>query len=142
MQIVINPGSGPVANATAEQAAVNIKQFVADLAVRGLNVVDIGRTPEADYDLQDNDGRFAFDLTFDDGSVAAVQMPGIPVERVRWLGPDQDIWQFPRLYVDGNSWVWFFALNACHDADDPTPDVTNPGTVAGYLPKPKPTEEI
>ncbi len=127
---VINPGSGPVEGATAEQAAVNIKQFVADLAVRGLNVVEVCRTPEADYDREYNDGRFAFDLTFDDGSLP-VQMPGIPVEQVRWLGPDQDIWQFPRLYVDDSSWVWFFALNACHDADDDTPEPSNPGTVAG-----------
>lgn len=133
MEIVINPGSGPVPGATAEQAAVNIKQFVADLAVRGLNMVETHRDAENDYDREDGDGRFAFALTFDDGSVAQIQMPGIPVENVRWLGPDQDIWQFPRLYVNDSSWVWFFALNACHPDGDDTPEPTNPGTVAGFL---------
>lgn len=133
MEIVINPGSGPVQGASAEQAAVNIKRFVADLAVRGLNVVETCHTPEHDYDREDGDGRFAFDLTFDDGSVAVIQMPGIPVDKVRWLGPDQDIWQFPRLYVDDSSWVWFFALNACREDGDDTPYPANPGTVAGIL---------
>lgn len=132
---VINPGSGPVKGATAERSAVNIKQFVADLAVRGLNVVQVDRMPEHDYDAEDHDGRFAFDLTFDDGSVAQVQMPGLPVDQVRWLGQDQDIWQFPRLYVDDSSWVWFFALNACYDQGDDTPEPTEPGTVAGIFRK-------
>lgn len=129
--IIINPGSGPVAGATAEQAARTMQQFVHDLGERGLTVASYMRNAAADYDADDHDGRFAFDLTFTDGRTAQIQMPGLPVDKVRWLGPDQDIWQFPRLYVDDGSWVWFFALNACHPDDDTTPDVANPGTVTG-----------
>jgi hypothetical protein len=43
--------------------------------------------------------------------VCNVAMPGLPLERVRFLGlQDQDIWRFPRLYVDGGSWVWKYAV--------------------------------
>ena len=129
--IFINPGSGPVGDATADQAAVNIQQFVADLAARNLQVVETRRNLNDDYDRQAGDGRFAFDLTFDDGRIVQIQMPGLPVERVRWLGSDQDIWQFPRLYVDDASWVWFFALNVCHPSGYEPLLPTNPGTVAG-----------
>jgi hypothetical protein len=111
--IYINPGSGPVVGATADLAAENIKRFVADLAERDLVVTSTTRNPAADYDADDHDGRFAFDLAFADGRAVQVQMPGIPVDRVRWLSAEQDIWQFPRLYVDDGSWVWFYALNAC-----------------------------
>lgn len=101
--IIINPGSGPVAGATAEQAARTMQQFVHDLGERGLTVASYMRNAAADYDADDHDGRFAFDLTFTDGRTAQIQMPGLPVDKVRWLGPDQDIWQFPRLYVDDSS---------------------------------------
>lgn len=129
MGFVINPGSGPVEGANAAQAARAMQQFVHDLSERGITVGSYVRNEDADYDADDHDGRFAFDLAFADGRTAQVQMPGLPVDQVRWLGPDQDIWQFPRLYVDDSSWVWFFALNACHPDRDTTPEVTNPGTV-------------
>lgn len=130
IEIIINPGSGPVPNATAAQAATAMEQFVRDLAERGIVVASCVRNEADDYDTDDHDGRFAFDLAFGDGRTAQVQMPGLPVDRVRWLGQDQDIWQFPRLYVDDSSWVWFFALNAC-DPDEDTPSPSEPGTVAG-----------
>jgi len=103
MDIVINPGSGPVDGATAEQAAAAMEQFVRDLAERDITVDSCIRNSGADYDAEDHGGRFAFDLAFGDGRTAQIQMPGLPVERVRWLGQDQDIWQFPRLYVDDSS---------------------------------------
>lgn len=131
MIIHINPGSGPVAGATAALAADAMEQFVRDLAERNITVASCVRNAHADYNADDHDGRFAFDLTFADGRTAQVQMPGLPIGQVRWLGPDQDIWQFPRLYVDDSSWVWFFALNACHPDGDETPDVADPGTVTG-----------
>lgn len=112
MTIIINPGSGPVPDATAEQAAENAAMFVLDLGARRLPVAKAERRPDADY----GDGRFAFELTMADGRSIEIQMPGVPVERVRFLGEDgQNIWDFPRLYVDGSSWVWQFALSACED---------------------------
>lgn len=102
----INPGSGPVEGATEQQAAENIQAFIADLAKEhGLAVASIDRTPLADY----GEGRFAFDLGMANGRHVEVQMPGLPVDRIRagWT----------RLYVDGSSWYWDFALRQCRPPD-------------------------
>jgi hypothetical protein len=29
---------------------------------------------------------------------------------------DQNIWDFPRLYVNGSSWVWIYAVGSVADA--------------------------
>lgn len=108
MSVFINPGSGPVTQATEEHAAINITVFADDLRRAGLGVDGCTRLPEADYD----GGRYAFALTMADGHTVEIQMPGRPVDRVRYMGDDgQNIWNFPRLYVDGDSWIWEFALN-------------------------------
>ncbi|MEU5133400.1 hypothetical protein [Streptomyces californicus] len=104
--ISINPGSGPVEEATEQQAAENIQAFIADLAKEhGLAVASIDRTPLADY----GEGRFAFALGITDGRRIEIQMPGVPVDRIRagWA----------RLYVDGSSWYWDFALRQCQVPD-------------------------
>jgi hypothetical protein len=114
MTLVINPGSGPVPDATEVNAIENIKHFVVDLG-----------TPDIEYcgDIQwgridrlDDDGRYGFliwlDLYAGDVHGHYVEMPGLPLDQVRWMeNRHQDIWDFPRLYVDGSSWVWKFALN-------------------------------
>lgn len=111
MSIVINPGSGPVEGATEENATLNIEQFVADLKGGGIRtIVTWTREPRDD----DGDGRYNFNLIADNRDVIEIEMPGLPIERVRWVDPEtQDIWDFPRLYVDGSSWVWKYALVAC-----------------------------
>lgn len=115
MTVFINPGSGPVAEATEEQAAAAMAVFVLDLSAQGLPVTGAARQPEADY----GDGRYAFTLAMADGRTIEVQMPGLPVEQVRYLGEDgQNIWDFPRLYVDDSSWVWKFALDVCEPDDE------------------------
>jgi len=103
--IIINPGTGPVANATEEHALKNIKQFIEDTKVEGIKCV---RVPE-----EDADGRFAF-LLWRGTRCHLVDMPGAPLEKVRYTDQrNQNIWDFPRLYVDGSSWVWIFAVNMC-----------------------------
>lgn len=107
MKIIINPGSGPVANSNEKEAIENIKHFLTDC---GVEDVDFVRVPQKDY----GKGRFAF-LLWKDTVCHEIQMPGIPLEKVRYMDSDeQDIWDFPRLYVDGSSWVWKFAL-LCED---------------------------
>lgn len=104
MPIIINPGTGPVFDATAESAAANIVAFIADLNVGPLAI----RRDEA----ADSGGRFGFVLTHENGRKIAVDMPGLPIDRVRYVqAPDQNIWNFPRLYVDGSSWVWRYGVN-------------------------------
>lgn len=110
MSIIINPGTGPVADATEANAAVNITVFGDDLRAAGLDVHGCNRLRDDDY----GDGRYAFEVAMADGRTIEIQMPGLPVERVRFMGEDgQNIWHFPRLYVDGSSMVWEFALSAC-----------------------------
>lgn len=113
--IIINPGSGPVAGATEEQSAVNITVFGDDLRRAGLDVRACNRKPDRDG----RDGRFAFELAMADGRLIEIQMPGLSIEKVRFMGEDgQSILDFPRLYVDGSSYVWEFALSACEPDDE------------------------
>ncbi|MEH0657685.1 hypothetical protein QA860_08060 [Streptomyces stelliscabiei] len=129
MNVVINPGSGPVSEATEQQAAGNMAVFTDDLRTRGIPVRTFTRRPADDY----GNGRYAYDVHLDDDTSVQVQMPGLPVDQVRWLGAEgQDIWDFPRLYVDDGSWIWFFALN-CFEPDD-APSRQPDGSVEGGEP--------
>lgn len=108
MSIIINPGSGPVGGATVEHARANAVVLVADVALQ-YGVDTVVEPPFTDL----GDGRWSFVLVIAD-TRHEVQMPGLPVEQVRYLGTeDQNIWDFPRLYVDGSSWVWKYAVNNC-----------------------------
>lgn len=102
--IFLNPGTGPVEGAKLKFARANVEQLI----------VDIGLSPELvkvshRYSL-DEDGRFAFRLSYQD-KICDVDMPGLELSRVRYMSEEQDIWDFPRLYIDGSSWVWLFAIN-------------------------------
>ena len=109
--VAVNPGSGPVDNATEKNAIENIKHFIVDINVDHVNFV---RIPEKDY----GKGRYAF-LLWKDKYCHEIQMPGIPLEQVRFLGNEgQNIWDFPRLYVDDSSWVWKYALGLTFDAKE------------------------
>lgn len=111
--VIVNPGTGPVADATAEQAVENIRVFVIDVAAGiGCPSADIIPSPVSTIP---KGGRFTFRLRRGEWR-CEVDMPGIPTERVRYMGPPQNIWNFPRLYVDGSSWVWCFALGCAADA--------------------------
>ena len=102
---VINPGTGPCPGATEANAATNIVQLIVDA---GLNPNEIFVTR---YPDQDDEGRFYFVLSYN-GRESEIDMPGWPLEKVRYLGQeDQNIWDFPRLYVNGGSWVWRSAVN-------------------------------
>ena len=127
MTIIINPGSGPVAEATEADARANMSAFWTDLTARKMEPGAFTRNTAADY----GEGRYAFDFYIGD-ELHQIQMPGLPLEKVRYLGGEQSPWDFPRLYVDDSSWLWFFALNVLmpDGTDDPTPD----GTVQGGPP--------
>lgn len=115
MRVFANPGSGPVENATEKHAIENMKHFITDHDEKELKFV---RVPELDYQY----GRFAFLLyKLDATRYHEVQMPGIPLDQVRYVDSEnQNIWHFPRLYVDGSSWVWMYAiLDHEHDWNEP-----------------------
>lgn len=104
----INPGTGPVENSKEEYANKNIEQLVKDVDLENISTK---RLPHKDYNEEDNDGRFAYQLGYNQRNVE-VQMPGWPLEKVRFLGKEnQDILDFLRLYVDDSSWIWKYAVN-------------------------------
>lgn len=114
MTLFINPGSGPVDGADIDTAASNMEALTRDLLALGCKV---GDTSHAARD-SDGDGRWPFVITVN-GREHEVDMPGLPLDRVRFMGEDdQNIWDFPRLYVDGSSWIWQFALGVLGDDDD------------------------
>jgi hypothetical protein len=108
--ILADMGTGPVQGATEQEALRNIGVFIGDLRAQGLVTDLLTYRPDSSRD----DGRYTCDLLFEDGRVVEIRMPGLPLDRVRWMAdPSQHIKEFPRLYVDGGSWVWWFALGVC-----------------------------
>jgi hypothetical protein len=114
--IILNPGSGPVSGEpTAANAAANMQIFVADATSEHGYPVTFAKTPTGD----DGEGRWTFTVTSADGTMHEVDMPGLPLAQVRYMRePGQNIWDFPRLYVDGSSWVWVYALACVGNADE------------------------
>lgn len=105
--IAVNPGTGYVPNATLENAVSNMKHWLVDCDLKNHKFI---YEPENDV----NDGRFSFivlEIGDNEGVFHRIQMPGLPLEEVRYVGSEnQNVWHFPRLYVDGSSWVWKFSL--------------------------------
>lgn len=108
--VFINPGAGRIGAGTVTRARENIRAFVKDLGYDKPRVEIIG-----DGDLED-DGRYAFGLKRGVRETT-VSMPAYPLDKVRILHNDnQNPWHFPRLYVDGSSWLWCFAVDQARDA--------------------------
>lgn len=106
--MLLNPGSGPVDGASEAEAIANIQDFVAELDLEG---VSHQRAPKLDYEAKHpGNGRFAFRLRYKNRSVV-IQMPGAPLHRVRYVSEDQNIFDYPRLYVGGAGWQWHYALS-------------------------------
>lgn len=107
MGIIINPGSGPVSGASEREARMALDSLLADLGAEWSADAGDGR--------DEGEGRWTYVIRHG-GHPHKVEMPGLPVERVRYTGEDgQDIWDYPRLYVDGSSWVWRYALNVLRE---------------------------
>ena len=101
MNILMNPGSGPVDGEVSwDNAYENIKAFIADCEIP-MRIIKSEHTPD--------EGRYLFVLKNDEYDYQIdVEMPGLPLERVRYVKEDKrNILDFPRLYVDGGSWIWY-----------------------------------
>ena len=108
--VAINPGCFSCDGANEVHAAHNMIQYMKDSPMEGIKA---RRSPKDDYHRTDADGRFAWIVYHPDypDCEVEVQMPGWPLERVRYMqAEDQNIWDFPRLYVGGCSWVWCYGL--------------------------------
>ena len=103
MNVIINPGTGPVKNASYKNAEKNLDRLIQDTGIAR-------NTLRIKSDCKENDGRFMFFVQNND-VVCSVDMPGISIEKVRYVDdPGQNIWDFPRLYVNGSSWSWCYAV--------------------------------
>lgn len=107
MKIAPNHGSGRLKLGSEKNAIKNIEQFVIDCDVGD---VSWQSTPEKDS----GDGRHTFVL-WKDGNHVIVEMPGWELESVRYISDSQNVWDYPRLYIDGDSWVWKFAVSRARD---------------------------
>lgn len=109
MNVLINPGSGPVGGEISwDNAYENITAYIADCEIP-MRVVR--------SEHKDDDGRYMFVLRNDEYDYQIeVEMPGLPLDKVRYVkGDKRNILDFPRLYVDGNSWIWYTALTDKED---------------------------
>jgi hypothetical protein len=106
--VYVNPGAGPITHGTlAQDATTNMHALLADVGLDGATFE--GGEPDVT-------GRFSFVVSYADRR-CEVRMPGTTLEEVRYVRlPGQDIWNFPRLYVDGSSWSWVFAVDEIRDA--------------------------
>ena len=118
MNLIINPGTGNVFGAELDHALANMKVWMAEIpnTKTASHTYNESRTKE-EWDKYPNmaRGRFLFDVEVElhDGKKFSleVEMPGLPLDKVRFIGaPEQNIWDFPRLYVDGSSWVWKYSF--------------------------------
>jgi hypothetical protein len=119
MNVIINPGTGLVSGAYARLAWKAARQMRRDIATVKPRYDDeqpvVGARIERLAKI-DERGRYGFRFTLGKRR-CDVEIPGLPIERVRYLGlPDQNAWHFPRLYVDGSSWLWEFALTSIREA--------------------------
>ena len=104
MGIMIDPGSGPVQGKTSyANAYANIQAFIADCEIP-LQVTTSFHKPE--------EGRYFFELSNEEYNYTIqVEMPGLPLDQVRYMGEyGQNIMNFSRVYVDGSSWAWKYAV--------------------------------
>lgn len=101
--ISVNPGPGDVQSGTWEQAYENIKQFIKDCEIPM-------HIEKSDF-LEDECG-YSFTLKADNCDwIAEIFMPGLPLCQVRFMEePDQNPYDFPRLHINGSSWLWKYAL--------------------------------
>lgn len=105
MVFCVNPGSGPVSEGCWEMAYANIQQFIQDCEIP-MYIKEACMIPDEDS------GRYLFKLDAVDFSYPLeIEMPGLPLDKVRYMGEEgQNPFRFPRLYVDGASWLWKFAV--------------------------------
>lgn len=106
--LLINPGSGHVDGATQKHAQSNMQEFLAALGL-GEGVQAEAQGPSCDWEGNE-DGRWTFTVSLGERS-CEVDMPG-----EEGISNDQRPIIFtPRLYVDGSSWHWEFALGIVRD---------------------------
>jgi hypothetical protein len=103
----LNPGSGPISRrVTMKQALVNMKHLIKDAEVPNA-------TFESDKNADEDDGRFDFVVRLGKKKVF-VSIPGLPLKDVRFDPNNKNCLFYPRLYINGSSWYWKYAVSQVH----------------------------
>lgn len=106
-KLFVNPGTGDVEDATLKDAKDSIEQFVSELKIDDITIKHRSK--------RDERGRYCFVLKHN-GQKCEIMMPGIPIEQVKFSDPKtQNAWHYPRLYVDGGSWLWLYAVEIARE---------------------------
>ncbi len=110
MCVLSNLGNGPVAgDICLDHAIANIATFIKELDMKDPPVAVTMRSSK-----HDGTGRYQFDLHRGICTVD-VDMPGVPLDEVQCTEGSMPP-GCPRLYVDGSSWWWCYALGCAKDA--------------------------
>jgi len=126
MNIIINPGTSNVYGADLENATKNMDVWLNEIphAKHYTTQHNHRKTNDSWQAFPDMArGRYVFDVTVDLDSGKhmefEVEMPGLPLDKVRYVSDEgQNIWDFPRLYVDGSSWVWEYSFSDFEPDDE------------------------
>lgn len=104
--ILLNPGTADIPNTSLLYARANMHVLLADIGLSNVRMR---------YRSRDTDGgRYGFRLFFQ-SRTCDIQMPGLPIERVRWMDHTQNIFDFPRLYINGSSWIWKIGIDIARE---------------------------
>lgn len=99
---IINPGSGPVINSRKRQADAACRAIIRDAGLDGVRF-------ELANEERQYEGRYIY--WFIKGKMRVeVMMPGVTLKVLRG-----DLLHAPRLYIDGSSWFWKFAVGILID---------------------------
>ena len=108
--VLTNPNNGPIGGDTClSHAIADVATFIDELGMKDPPVAVTMQSPR-----HDGTGRYSFMLHRGIRSVD-VDMPGLPLDEVRCT---ENVMPrgCPRLYVDGNSWWWCYALDTARTA--------------------------
>lgn len=127
--VILNPGAGRVrGRVTHKDADRNMRALLKEINLPGLDWCHDKSTKgcrggyEGRYDYIVLGPRVGSSVL-----CFVVCMPGLPLERVRFTSFEtQDCLEFPRLYVNGNSYYWLYAVSVLRDSFESFRTSANP----------------
>lgn len=109
--VLVNLGNGPVTgDVCLDHAIAAVAAFIEELKLSDPPVAVTLQSPK-----HDGTGRYRFDLHRGIRTVD-VDMPGVPLSELRYYEGGTMPHGCPRLYVEGNSWWWCYALETAKSA--------------------------
>ena len=107
--VVINPGTGHIQGAQERWAHSNLRALLREAAP------EARMTRRSEGEEDGSGGRWLFEVTQGNKSVL-VHSPGCPRSHCVFPPTAPDVLLPYRFYVDGNSWMWPYAVSQIRDA--------------------------